>query len=374
MGMTMLAACGGPRFVPPPAAIEYPRYVSSDTIPAPAVRVWPAMGMVLQISVWDTNTARATAAMESARAAVLRVDSLLSAANAGSEVAAANRRAGTDSATVLSPWTAEVLDTALAIAAASGGALDVTSAPLADAWRAGAVPAQHLRDSLAARVGWRMVRWDRAARRISLPQRGMRLDFAEMARGFAVDRGIAALRGAGIERAVLDVGGTFRVLGPTPVTPGWTMGLADPRGPGEVFAAVRIDSGAVATMGDYGQMFEAGGARFSRVLDPRRGEPARGVVSVSVLAPSAMLADALLRAFFVMGPEEGCRWAARYPGVDVVWVRDGGDEEKEDDDEGMDPDLVVISDPLRDRLEILTEEPTTERPVTCSQLLAKPSR
>ncbi|HSU15425.1 FAD:protein FMN transferase [Longimicrobium sp.] len=371
MAMLAVAGCRQPRMAPVPAAIEYPRYVSSDTIPPPIVRAWPAMGAMLEISVWDADSARARAAMEAARAAVLRVDSLMSPESAPGEVAAANRRAGTDSATTLSPWTAEVLDSALAIAAASGGAVDVTAAPLAGAWRAGAVPPQQVRDSLAARVGWRMVRFDRVARRVSLPQRGMRLDFGEMARGFAVDRGVAALRAAGIGSAVLDVGGTFRVLGPTPVTPGWTMGLTDPRGPGEVFAAVHIDSGAVATMGDYGQMFEAGGERWSRVLDPRRGVPARGVVSVSVLAPSGMLADALLGAFFVMGPEEGCRWAARYPGVDVVWVRDAGhDEEKEDDDEAMDPDLVVITDALKDRLEILTEEPTDERPTTCSQLLA----
>ncbi len=364
-----LAACVPPRT--PPVSTNGPRYVAEDTVPAPVVRAWPVMGTMLEISVWDADTTRALAAMEDARAAVLRADSLISA-----DLAATNRRAGTDSVTVVSAWTAEVLDSALAIAAESGGGLDVTVGPLADAWgfdrRQGAVPPRSVQDSIAPLVGWRQVRFDRASRRVSLPRRGMRLDFGGIARGFAVDRGIEALRAAGIARAVVDLGGSFRVLGPPPVHPGWTMGLKDPREPESVFAAVRIDGGAVGTTGDYAQFFEAGGVRYSRILDPRTRQPARGVVSVSVVASSGMLADALAQTFFALGPEEGCRLAARRPGVDVVWVRDTGErDEKEDYDEGLDPDLVVITDALRDRLEILTEEPTDERPTTCTELLAR---
>jgi thiamine biosynthesis lipoprotein len=307
---------------------------------------------------------------------VLRVDTLLSVSMPGSELSAVNRRAGTDSQTTVSAWTAEVLDSALAIAAAAGGGLDVTAGPLQDAWelyrRQGAIPPRSAADSIAPLVGWRQVRFDRAARRVSLPRRGMRLDLGGIARGFAVDRGSEALRAAGITRAVVDLGGTFRVLGPPPVSDAWMMGLKDPRDPASVFAAVKIDGGAIATSGDYGQFFEAGGVRRSHVVDPRTRQPARGVVSVSVIAPSGLLSDALSAAFYVMGPEEGCRLAARYLGVEAVWVRDTGErEEKEDDDEGLDPELVVITDGLRERLQILTEEPTDERPATCSELLAR---
>ncbi|HEX6749101.1 MAG TPA: FAD:protein FMN transferase [Longimicrobium sp.] len=366
-----LAACVPPRTSPAPVSTGGQRYVAEDSVPAPVVRAWPAMGTMLGISVWDADTTRALAAMEAARVAVLRADSLISA-----DLAAANRRAGTDSATIVSAWTAEVLDSALAIAAASGGGLDVTAGPLADAWgfdrQQAAVPPQSVQDSIAPLVGWRQVRFDRASRRVSLPRRGMRLELGGIARGFAVDRGIEALRAAGIARAVVDLGGNFRVLGPPPVHPGWTMGLKDPRDPESVFAAVRIDGGAVSTSGDDGQFFEAGGMRYSRVLDPRTRQPARGVVSVSVIAPSGILSEALATPLYVLGPEEGCRLVARWPGVDAVWVRDSGErEEKEDDDEGLDPELVVITDALKDRLEILTEEPTDERPTTCSELLAR---
>jgi len=353
----------------PPSAPSAVR-VEPDTVPRPTVRAWPAMGGLLQVSVWDADTTRALAAMDAARAAVLRADSLVSA-----EVSAVNRRAGTDSATALSPWTAVVLDSALSIATTSSGALDVTMAPLDSLWATwrerAAPPPQAERDAVGSLVGWRQVRFDRATRRASLPRRGMRLDLGVLARGFAIDRGIDALRAAGIQRAVVDLGGSFAVLGAAPVEARWSMGLGNPFQLGEVFAAVQVDSGAVATWTDVPEIIETGGQRFAHTLDPRTRFLVRGVASVSVLAPSALLADALSQAFFVMGPVEGCRLAARYPGVDVLWVRDPGeesDEEEKDADEGVDPELVVITDALAGRLELISEEPTEERPTRCSEL------
>lgn len=330
---------------PPPSPPFSVVETAPDTVPRPTVRAWPAMGALLQMSVWDADTARALAAMEAARAAVLRVDALMSADQPASEVAALNRRAGTDSATTLSPWTAEVLDSVLSVAATFGTAADVSIS--------GRVSRGPVREP------WREVRFDRAAHRASLP-RGMRLELGAVARGFAVDRGLDALRAAGIRRAVLDLGGTFATLGTAPVGPRWSMGLANPFIPGEVFAALQMDSGAVATWTGGGMGDTDSTARI----------PGRGIASTSVMAPSALLANALSNLFFLVAPAEGCRLAARYPGVDVVWVRVPGDasEEERDADEGVDPELVVITDALADRLELLSEEPTDERPTRCSQV------
>ncbi|HYH83398.1 MAG TPA: FAD:protein FMN transferase [Longimicrobium sp.] len=373
-----LAACTPP---PSPAPVVDesemgPRYVSVDTMPGrpPVLREWPVMGSLLRISVWHADTARALAAMEAARAAVFRVDSLTSVEHAGGEVAAANRRAGSDSATVLSPWTADVLGQALAISAASSGALDVTAGPLVDAWAShrarNTVPTQALRDSIAARVGWEKVRFDRATRQLRMPVRGMRMDLSAIARGYAVDRAVEALRAGGVASGLVDLGGRFRVFGVAPVGPRWILGLQDPRNAGEVFASALADSGGVAVVGSYEHFYVAGDARYSTVFDPRARHPARGVVAVYVLAPAAATADALASALYVLGPEAGCRYAIAHPGVEAVWVRDTGARgEKEGHDEALDPELVVITDGLATRLEILGEEPLEDKPTPCSALL-----
>src|ERR1700741_1469461 len=173
-GAALLALAGCAARPAPSSAPELLVRVA-DTVPEPVMRGWPAMGTTLRVIVWDADTTRALAAMEAARAAVARAEAMMSAADPASEVAAANRRAGTDSTTTLSPWTAAVLDSALAISDASGGAFDATAGPLADAWgfdRPGAVPSRAARDSLALRIGWRRVRFVRETLRLRRPARG----------------------------------------------------------------------------------------------------------------------------------------------------------------------------------------------------------
>jgi len=375
-----LAACARPPSPSPAPVVDEsgmgPRYVSADTTPGrpPVVRDWELMGTVLRISVWDADTARSLAALDAAHAAAMRVDSLTSAGGAGSEVAAANRRAGTDAATTLSPWTADALRRALAVSAQSDGALDVTAAPLVDAWASyrgrNAVPPRSLRDSLAASVGWRRLRFDPATREVRLPVRGMRLDLGAVARGYAVDRAVGALRAAGVANGLVDLGGRYRVFGTAPIGARWMLGLQDPRNANDVFAAVQVDSGAVAVAGGYDHFAVVDGTRHSTVIDPRTGQPVGGVVAVYVIAPDAATADALSGALYVLGPEAGCRYARAHPGVEAVWVRGNGErEEQEDDDEGLDPELVVITDGLAGRFEILTEEPEDEKPTPCGALV-----
>ena len=174
-----------------------------------------------------------------------------------------------------------------------------------------------------------------------------------LARGLAIDRGMEALRAAGVRRAVIDLGGEFAVLGSGPVGQRWSVGLPNPFHPGEVYAALQLDRGALATVAV-------------------REDSARAVASVAVLAPSSALAAALARAFEATSPEAGCRLAARY-GVQAVWVRVPEEEEDEDRDadDGVDPELVVLTDGLVPHLELLSEEPSTEHPTLCSALLRR---
>lgn len=343
----------------------------ADTLPEPIVRAWPVMGTMLEVRVWDADSARTQRALAAARAAVFRVDTLMSVYKPASELSVINRRAGTDTATSVSEWTAEVLAAALEVAAESDGALDVTVGPLVEAWgfyrHRGEVPPRAVRDSIAPLVGWRKVEFDRARRTVRLPLRGMRLDFGGIAKGYAVDRGVEALRAAGVTMGMVDLGGNFRVFGPPPEGNAWTVGLKDPRDPEEVFALAAIDSGAVGTSGDYEQFFVRDGVRYSHVFDPRTREPARGVIAVSVIAPTGLLSDALSKPFYILGPVEGCRLARRYPGVEVVWVVDAGQPEER----ATDPAYVVMTDGLAERLELAVEEGVEPagRARTCGEVL-----
>jgi thiamine biosynthesis lipoprotein len=177
----------------------------------------------------------------------------------------------------------------------------------------------------------------------------MRLDFGAIAKGYAVDLAVEALRAAGVRSGMVDLGGNLRFFGAPPEPGGRLVGLRDPRSPDAAIAVVRLDSGAVATSGDYERFFVHDGVRYSHIIDPRTGWPARGVAGVSVIAPTGIASDALSTSLFVLGPERGCA-LARAEGVEALWVLDAGDHDGE----------IVFTPGLRGRMEM--DRPRGARP------------
>ena len=127
--------------------------------------------------------------------------------------------------------------------------------------------------------------------------RPMILDLGAVAKGFAVDMAACAL--APFRNFAIDAGGDLYLGGHNPDGAPWSVGIRHPRQDRELIDAVRVSDGAVCTSGDY--------EHDRHILDPRTGAPATGVASVTVVAPTAMLADALATAAFVLGPADGLR-------------------------------------------------------------------
>jgi len=101
----------------------------------------------------------------------------------------------------------------------------------------------------------------------------------------------------------------------------WRLGIRDPRGPADrSFAALDLTNGTLSTSGDYERFFMRDGRRYHHILDPDVGEPARGCRSVTIVASTAVLADALSTGVFVMGPEAGMALVERLPEVEAVIV------------------------------------------------------
>lgn len=311
---------------------------SGAPAPAPTVRLergWPVMGTVLRVSAAAPDSGAAREALEAARSAVFRVDSLMSTYRDDSDLSRVNAAAGSGRWVRVAPSTARVLEAALSWAAVSGGAFDPTAGPLADAWgfHAGdpVKPPPDRADSAARLVGWRHVDHDSAGRRVRLPGEGMRLDFGAIAKGWALDRAVAAMRDAGAAGGTVDLGGNVSVFGPPPGNRDrWGLGIRHPRREGRLAGTAAVDSGSVATSGDSEQYFVADGVRWSHVMDPRTGRPARGVVQVTVIADRGIDADALSTALFVLGPEEGRALLEspsvrrRAPRATAAWILDPG--------------------------------------------------
>ena len=211
---------------------------------------------------------------------------------------------------------ARVLACALEIAADSDGAFDPTLGALIELWGFGASgpaekpPAAEVVAAAHQGVGWR---------RLALQERaifqpgGLRLDFSGIAKGFAVDLVAERLAELGFESALVEIGGELRAFGVKPNGQPWWVDLEAP--PGSPFAPCRfaLHGEAIATSGDYRRVLIEDGRRFPHTLDPSTGYPvAHGLASVTILAETAMLADAHATAVTVLGPDAGYDYALRH--------------------------------------------------------------
>ncbi len=190
----------------------------------------------------------------------------------------------------------------------SGGLFDVTSGVLRRAWRfdSGRVPGDEELARLLPLIGWRDVEWD--AEHVRLPRAGMEIDFGGIGKEYAVDRALAVLRDQGIASGLVNLAGDLAILGPHPDGSPWRMGIRHPRRDEAMVATLPVTSGAIATSGDYERFMEVEGVRHCHLLDPRTGRPARGFQSVTVHAPSCLVAGTATTVAMLKGASDGLAW------------------------------------------------------------------
>lgn len=214
---------------------------------------------------------------------------------------------------------AAVLDCALEVAAASGGAFDPTLGPLVDLWGFGSagtprrVPSPEAIEHARMRSGWQRLQRRDGGRELLQPG-GVQLDLSAIAKGYGADLAAAHLRGRGIAATLVEVGGEIRGYGRKPDGEPWRVlveSAAEDASPEELPPRVLVlDDLAVATSGDRWHRFEQEGRRYAHTIDPRSGTPVTdAAAAVTVVAADAMHADAWATALTVMGANAGLEFA-----------------------------------------------------------------
>ena len=285
-----------------------------------------AMDTTIELRIQAESRREAEALSGQLFAEIKRLEALLSRTIPGSDLDLVNRMAGKE-AVAVSPDTLAVARLAVQYAQLTEGAFDPTVAPLMDLWgfvgRQFRVPSPGELEEVLPRVDFSLVEIDSVNSTIYLPRAGMSLDFGGIAKGYIVDRGLELLKAAGIRSAFLNAGGDIGLLGSKPDGTPWRIGVSHPREDDQFSAVLPLSGVAVVTSGDYERFFEEGGVRYHHLLDPGTGRPARALSSVTVIAPTAVKADALSTALFVLGPEQGLALVERLPGVEAVLVTAG---------------------------------------------------
>jgi thiamine biosynthesis lipoprotein len=224
-------------------------------------------------------------------------------------------RTPTDQPVILSEELFEVLLMSIELSWLSGGVFDITVGPLVDLWGFGPqqhdlVPTQSAIDEALAGTGYQHLQLNIADSSVSKTQ-PVSVDLSAIAKGYGVDKIAELLLAAGYKDFMVEIGGELRLQGMSPRGAPWKIAIEQPDGSfGKVHRAVSIDTGAMATSGDYRNYFEVEGQRYSHTIDPTTGWPIKHTLaSVTVITESAAYADGLATAINVMGPERGLLFA-----------------------------------------------------------------
>lgn len=284
----------------------------------------PIMGTRVHAELWHPDASEARRLLAAVMAEMRRIEAAYSPYRETSELAALNRRAPHGWVKV-SAELFELLVRSRQVSELTGGAFDITyaSAGRYYDYREGVRPDAAQLDRAVAAIDYRHVELEPATVRVRYADPRVYVDLGGIAKGYAVDRCVALLRGAAVEQASVSAGGDSYILGDRRGEP-WTVGIRDPRDRSAMAAVLPLVDTAVSTSGDYERFFEQDGVRYHHILDPTTGRSARNSWSVTILGPETMFTDALSTSVFVLGPERGLALVDRLPGIDAIIVDAAG--------------------------------------------------
>ena len=243
-----------------------------------------------------------------------------------SEVSRLNRTAGQGPVRVAENlW--KLIQVGLTLHQETQGAFDLTAGPLSKVWgfyrRSGGIPDEVSLQTAMQKVGSAAVKLDEQGQTVEFQKPGLELNFGGIGKGYALDEAGRIMFTHGVDDFLLH-GGASSVLACSSAgmqaATAWPVGVGHPLKPGQQLVEIQLMNRGLSTSGSGTQFFRHAGRRYGHILDPRTGQPADGLLSVTVTAPSAALADALSTAFYVLGVEKSMDYCAKHPEIAALFV------------------------------------------------------
>ena len=293
----------------------------------PYKRTLKLMGSRFDITVVAKDQVEADEYIDLAVSEITRIEQLISSWDSNSQTSEVNRNAGLRPVKV----DAELFDLiqrAIGISKLTDGAFDVSYASMDKIWKFdGSMTVMPPVDSIKAsvsKVGFQNIGLDKESSTVFLKLKGMKIGFGAIGKGYAADKAKDLLISKGVVSGIINASGDMNTWGKQPDGSEWKVAITNPMDKNKVFALLPITNGAVVTSGNYEKYVTFNDVRYTHIIDPRSGYPATGIISVTVFAPKAELADALATSVFVMGIEVGLNRINQLPKVECIIIDDKG--------------------------------------------------
>jgi len=272
-------------------------------------RVLRLMGNRFEITVVHDDGQYAEAMIDKAVAEIQRIEDLLTTFKESSQTNRINSNAG-----IKPVWVdREVYDLiyrSIKISILTQGAFDITYGSVDKRlWNFDlamkTLPSKETAKKMVRLINYKNIIFDHEQCAIFLKEKGMRIGFGGIGKGYAADRAKALLKSCGVTSGVVNAAGDLITWGTQPNGKPWTVGIADPNNKQQLFSYLDISNNAVATSGSYEKYVMIDGKRYSHTINPKTGLPVSGIKSVTIICPCAELADALATPVTVMGIRAG---------------------------------------------------------------------
>ena len=283
------------------------------------------MGNHFEFSAVHANEDIAAAQIKLGVAEVKRIERLLTTYDSTSQANAINDMAGVRPV-VVDPEVYQLIERSLQISALTQGAFDITYGSIDKSlWNFDKAMTRLPEEALVKKsirlINYRNVILDKNDRSVFLKEKGMRIGFGGIGKGYAADQAKKIMQDAGCENGIVNASGDLTVWGKQPNGESWTIGIADPSR-NLPFASLKLTDGAVATSGDYEKFVMIGGKRYSHTIDPKTGYPVHGVKSATVITRYAELADAMATPLMVMGVRTGLNLINQMNDIECIMIDD----------------------------------------------------
>ncbi len=280
-----------------------------------------AMDTVMSLTAYGKNSDEA---VKAATGEINRLDKMLSANDADSEVSKINASSG--SFVTVSGAVLRQIAVAKEVSDRSGGAFDISILPLVELWGFGTdkahVPSNGEISEAMSKLNYRGIEATDSSVRI--PQ-GTKITLAAIAKGYTSQHLCELFKGMGVSSAIVSLGGNVQAVGVKPDGSKWRVAVQDPNDTAKFLGTVEIADLAVVTSGGYQRYFEENGVSYHHILDPKTGRPAEsGLSSVTIVCADGTLADALSTALFVLGEDGAIEYWRSYGGFEAILVTNDG--------------------------------------------------
>lgn len=284
------------------------------------------MGNRFEFTVSANESSWAFQCIEKAIAEVMRIESLLTTFNDNSQTNLINRHAGIAPVKVDKEMF-DLLRRGRKISDLTQGAFDITYGSTdKKLWNFDQAMTS-LPDPVTAKqnvhlVNYRNVILDEGNGTVFLKEKGMRIGFGGIGKGYAAEQAKCVLKACGVTSGVVNAAGDLTAWGYQPDGKPWTIGIADPAATRHAFSSLQITDSAVATSGNYEKFILINGKKYSHTIDPKTGMPVTGIQSVTVIAPNAELADAMATPVMIMGRKAGLHMINQVKGLGCIIIDD----------------------------------------------------